>query len=117
MSPDYIEKLEDFLNVSYFKLEIEDRPPWVQKQMDRGKDENSIRVKYRFRYLPELEHLPDKDVVFGYTQCMRYFLPFGSEIRDMFKINDNLVARTQGFLHSFTCAPKECICWDTCPPG
>ena len=94
LAPNYVKKIKNFLNMSYLDFETADAPPTLVE-----KQQLSIKKEYLFQYEHKLEHLRDEDVKVGYIQVMRYFVPYAGEIRDLFKINTNLVTSTQEFLH------------------
>ena len=91
LSPKYIKKIKKFLDVNYLPVDIADTPEGVEV----------VQKKPLTKYNATLEHLKDKDLVVGYVRVMRYFLPFESDIRNMFVIQKELIISTQKLLHSF----------------
>ena len=89
MTPEYINRIKHFLNVSHLNVEIAQIPERINSQP---------QPFYMFK--PEMEHIQNSDVKLGYIQVMKYFLPYASLLSDRLVINDNLVSSTQDYLHS-----------------
>ena len=91
LSPQYINKVKKLLDVSYLPINIANTPKGVEV----------VQKTTHTKYNATIENLKDKDLIVGYVQVMRYFLPFESDIRNMFVIKKELVISTQKILHSF----------------
>ena len=91
LSPRYIKTIGKFLDVKYLSFDIANTPKGVEV----------VQKASHTKFNSTIEHLKDKDLIVGYVQVMRYFLPFESDIKNMFVIKKQLVISTQKFLHSF----------------
>ena len=102
LTPSYIDKIKTLLNISCLDVETATVPNGINTV---GAYRNGVYVN---NYDPALlRHLNDRDVELIYIRVMRYFLPYGSLIRNHMVINDNLVKSTQQFLHSLQVAPHS----------
>ena len=91
LSPQYINKIKNFLDVNYLPFNIANTPKGVEV----------VQKASHTKYNAKIENLKDKDLIVGDVQVMRYFLPFESDIRNMFVMKKELEISTQKLLHSF----------------
>ena len=102
LTPRYIHNIKTLLNISCLDVETATVPNGINTI---GAYRNGVYVN---NYDPALlGHRNDRDLELIYIRVMRYFLPYGSLIRNHMVINDNLVQSTQQLLHSLQVAPHS----------